>query len=71
MTASKLSLQLVYIMEATDHYELDSMFIVTLIACYLAHFHLTEILGYRYITSKISQRSKDTLHFYSEYRILI
>ena len=63
MDASKLAPPLVYTTEAIDHYQLDPMSIVTLIACHLTHFHFTKILGYRYITSKTSQSNKDTLHF--------
>ena len=68
MAASTLSLQLVYIMEAVMvnwiHY--GQLNIVTLITCHFTHFHFTEILGYRYITSKRIQQY--TEFYYSEYR---
>ena len=63
MATSELLLQLVYFMKVTVHYELNSMSIVTLIACHLTYFYSREILDYTFITSKPSQRNKDTLHF--------
>ena len=51
MATSELLLQLVYFMEVTVHYELNSMSIVTLIACHLTYFYSREILDYTFITA--------------------